>query len=381
MLRNFKTLSRAIITSTVILSYGAMAHATSPEIISRQALDLAGTQNFSEALRLIDTQKPEIRDSYDVRFTKARILSWADKHKKSERVFEELMRDYPGNPDIQSGYGYLEYYRGNYDLADMHFRNILQKYPDYTDATKGLELTQKARRSQRGYEWRIDVNAGVNSFDTDLSNWNHQSVRAEYNPNDMSVAFNAGATRYERFDATDIQFMAGARSSHKGPWNWEIGGGFTPDSDFRPKTTALVRGGYSHKLEGGHTLHTSIGYQMDDYKNANTIHTLTPEVTAYLTNEVTLTGRLIHVMQDSEDDQTGWLLSGEVPITDRLYGRLGYAMAPEAVNGVAIDTESIFGGLRYQLSEQTDMHLTLSRDDRENSYVRDGVNVGLTQRY
>ena len=102
---------------------------------------------------------------------------------------------------------------------------------------------------------------------------------------------------------------------------------------------------------------------------------------AYLDNGMVITGRLIHVLQSDVDDQTGFLISGAGPVSDRLGARLGYANAPETVGGIAIDTETVFGGLTYQISEQIELHGTYSRDDRENTFISNGVNFGITQRY
>ena len=383
MLLNMKKFGKALLLSSIIgLSVPTLASAQTPESVSVEALDLAATQQFGKALTLLDSQSPEIRETYDIRFTRARILAWSNDFDASANDYQALLIDYPGNPDIQSGYGYLEYYRNDFKQADFHFQNVLAAYPDYEDARKGLELTRKAReeaRRNRGHTVRIDANAELSTFNNGRDDWNNQSVRVEYVPG--KIAINGKVARYDRFGLTDIQLMGGARSAHNGKWDWEVGGGFTPSADFRADVTGLARIGRKFEMENGTTLRSSLGYQIDDYDNTGTIGTLTPQIEAYFENGLILTGRLIHIIQDDVKNQTGFLVSADTPIVDRLSGRAGYANAPETVNGIVIDTESIFGGLRYQISESTDVHATYTRDDRENTYVRNGVNVGLTQRY
>ena len=93
-----------------------------------------------------------------------------------------------------------------------------------------------------------------------------------------------------------------------------------------------------------------------------------------------LTGRLIGTIQSQEDDQLGWLVDGTIPLSDRLQLKAGYSRAPEAVDGLAITTESIFGGLSYKLRDDLDLHLNLARDDREDVYIRESINVGFTHK-
>jgi len=382
MRRELKQFGQSLLLGTAFaMLLPLWAYAATPSEISRQALDLAGNQNFSDALSLLGSQNPDIRESYDVRFTRARILAWSGNHKGSAAEYDALLRDYPGNLDVLNGYGYLDYYRGNLNDAEGKFRDVLANAPHYVDAQKGLEQVLAAREERRSstHRWRIDLNAGLNSIDSGFEDWNHQSVRVEHIPG--SVAVYGGATRYERFGLDDIQFLGGVRSNTSSRLDWEVGAGFTPSSDFRPDVTGLARLGYKFELDNGVVLHSSLGYQIDDYELTGTIHQLTPQLVAYLENGMVFTARLIHTVQDTAPDQTGILVSGLIPVMDRLNFRGGYANAPETVAGLSIDTESFFGGLAYQLTEGLEIHGTYTRDDRENTYTSDGFNVGLTQKY
>lgn len=382
MRRKFRKLGQSFMLGTAFAALLPLwAHANTPEDISAEALALAGAEDHTAALSLIAAQPAEIRETYDVRFTRARILAWAGDHDGSAAAYEALMSDYPNNPDIQNGYGYLEYYRGNLDEAEKYFNLVLASYPGYADASKGINRVERARVDRIGpnHKWRIDVGAGLSSFDNGQQDWNEQSLRVEYVPG--SIAGYGSVTRYERFGLDDIQLLGGVRSNTKNDWDWEIGAGATPDADFRAELTGLARFGYKFDMGNENVLHGSLGYQIDDYAATGQVHQITPQLIAYLNNGAVITARLIHVMQDGESDQTGFLASGLMPITPRLNVRAGYANAPEAVNGFAIDTESLFGGLSYRISNHTEVHGTYSRDDRMGVYIRDGFNVGLTQKY
>ncbi len=375
-----KLRTASIIGFFIALTGPLSAMAVSPGDVSKQAMDLAAANNFTQALALISSQDIETQNSYEVKFTQARILAWDNQYDAAAQAYESLLADFPGNPDIQNGYGYLEYYRGNYDRAEILLSEVLAKYPGYEDAQIGLKRVRDARADAKRKEkrWRLDVNGGTSSFNTDMAGWNYQSARVEHIPG--NIALHTDVTRYERFDQIDTQITVGARSNTNNSWDWQIAAGTTPSADFRPKLTGAARIGKSVDVNGT-IIHGSLGYQIDDYTTAGTIHQLSPQVVAYLDDDVVLSGRLMHVMQNGEDDQTGFMLSGSAPVVDRLSARIGYANAPEAINGRVINTESVFGGLSYQLTDSLDIHATYSRDDRENTYVRDAVNVGITTRY
>ena len=295
------------------------------------------------------------------------------------------MADFPGNDDVTFASGNLEYYQGNLKKADAIFTDILQRNPNYTDVAVARENVRKAQRTKRPYNWRIDGGAGLSSFDeTDLNNWNNQYLRAEYAPD--NVAYHAKVQNFRRFGQNNVQFEAGVADAKREDWDWGLAAGFTPSADFRPEFHIGGRVGRKIKLDNGPTLVTTLHYRYDQYTEAK-IHNISPEVTAYFQNGSRLTGRVINTVQSNESDQTGWLVSGSYPVSKKWTLNGGYAKAPEAVdNPNAIDslvvtTKSIFGGVSYAVSPQLDLHVNVVRDDRQDTYIRNAVNVGFTQKF
>jgi len=162
-------------------------------------------------------------------------------------------------------------------------------------------------------------------------------------------------------------------------WDWGLQAGFTPDADFRPDLSAGGRLGRALNKSQGAVIYPEVSYRFDDY-DTGAIHTVQPGVITYFDNGFVLTGRLIATLADNRDDQIGVLASGLMPVTDRLKLSLGVANAPEAIDGVAITTQSVFGGATYSLNDGLDAFVNLSRHDRENSYVRNSINVGITHK-
>jgi len=371
-----KALKRTAMIAALTLILPHIANASE---INAQALKLAEQKQFDAALKVLSRQDAAIANGYEHRFLRARILSWAGQYGAARTELNSLMAAHPDNPDLQLTLGNLEYYQGRLGAAKTQYERVLSKYPDYQDARNGLENVRKARAEAAANgqgTWRIDGSVGLSDFnEDDISKWNDQFLRVEYSPGD--IAYHASVQRYKRFGITDVQLQAGISDAVRGGWDWGLEAGVTPSATFRPELSLGARIGRAIDLENGTVLYPNVTYRFDDY-DSGTIHNVQPGVTAYLESGIILTGRLIATFQDNEDDQIGWLAEGRVPVSDSLELRAGYANAAEAIDGLAISTESLFGGLTYKVRDDLDVHLNLARDDRENSFVRNSANVGFT---
>ena len=378
-----------ILFSTLLIvggfGYGSTAAASDITAIDQKIQSSIAIKDFDQALELISQKTLVEQNTFDQRFLKARILSWKGDHRAARRALDTLMADFPGNDDVTFASGNLEYYQGNLKKADAIFTDILQRNPNYTDVAVARENVRKAQRTKRPYNWRIDGGAGLSSFDeTDLNNWNNQYLRAEYAPD--NVAYHAKVQNYRRFGQNNVQFEAGVADAKREDWDWGLAAGFTPSADFRPEFHIGGRVGRKIKLDNGPTLVTTLHYRYDQYTEAK-IHNISPEVTAYFQNGSRLTGRVINTVQSNESDQTGWLVSGSYPVSKKWTLNGGYAKAPEAVdnpnaiNSLVVTTKSIFGGVSYAVSPQLDLHVNVVRDDRQDTYIRNAVNVGFTQKF
>lgn len=370
--------NRVVYIIAAVLVFGETAWAND---INARALELAAEQRFDSALETLSKADAEIKSGYEHRFLKARILSWAGEYDAARRELDGLMREFPDNPDLQLAMGNLEYYQGNLDAAEIQYKTVLNRFPNYQDARQGLENVRKARadaKNNPNYKWRLDGGLGFTDLSQDgAEDWNTQFFRAEYTAG--ALAYHGSVQRYDRFGETNIQMQAGLSDAVRGGWDWGLEVGFTPDALFRPDFSAGGRLGRAIELPSGAVVYPNISYRYDDYA-AGGIHTVQPGLLAYLDDGLVLTGRLIGTFQDAEDDQIGWLVQSRKPVMNNLEFNFGYADAPEAIDGVAISTKSVFGGLTYAFRKDLDLHLNLARDDREGDSVRKSVNVGFTHR-
>ena len=370
-------LRHAILTATLVLSGPNFAWAN--EINSR-ALDLASQKKYEQALTLLSQQDASVRSGYEHRFLKARILSWSGQYSAAQIELDSLNSDFPENPDVGLALGNLAYYQSDLGTAKKYYQAVLDKYPDYQDARNGLENVRRAQSPGPAdkKDWRIDGGASFTDLSEDgLESWNSQFLRAEYAPDDL--AYSAAIQKYDRFGSSDIQFRAGLADAVKGGWDWGLEGAFTPDATFRPDFSLGGRLGKGVEMANDILLYPNLDYRYDEY-SATGIHTVQPGLTAYMENGIVLSGRLIGTFQDDEDDLLGWLGQARLPLSEDIIANFGYASAPEAIDGVAITTQSYFGGLSYSILDDLDIHLNVAHDDRENSFSRNSLNVGFTHK-
>jgi tetratricopeptide (TPR) repeat protein len=105
----------------------------------KSAKQLAGAQEFDEALQMLEIAPQSDQEAYSLNYLRAQILSWSGNHNKAERAFTELRQQYPQDADIAVSFGYLHLYQNNFEDAERLFTQVLDRFPDYQDAKKGLK--------------------------------------------------------------------------------------------------------------------------------------------------------------------------------------------------------------------------------------------------
>ena len=116
---------------------------TDTDVRLEQTRELVAQQKLEDALRILNGVRPSDRDHYDVKFLKARILSWSSQHTAAEETFLALRSQYPENADVMVSYGYLQFYQNKLGKAETIFVEVLAKHPDYEDAINGLARVRK----------------------------------------------------------------------------------------------------------------------------------------------------------------------------------------------------------------------------------------------
>ena len=344
-----------------------------------RADQLVAAKDFDGAIDVLNQLCAGDAATAESRLKTARILSWAGRYGEAEALFDRLLTEDPGNLDILVARGSLHYYQSELDQAEAVFTLVLDQAPAYTDARIGLENVRAAIAAEDerlGPVWRVDANYSETRVDGPQPDWQEFTVRSAYRHKNYS--YSAQVSRLDRFDLTDTEVTLGVERVARRGTNVSAHVSFTPSADFRADIG--VGAGVSHTFDPkwGPILQVGLNYDYDSFDESD-VHTVTPSLAAYFQSGLVLSGRVINVSQDSQFT-TGWLTQAYMPLGERFAARIGYAQAPEVINGVALDTTSVFGGVSVKLVKGVELSFNYSNDDREAAFDREGFNVGLTFR-
>ena len=373
--RNLRYAASAIALATVPVGT-AWAEGGHGEIMR-----LAEDKKFDAALARLELEDPAKKGDVEHLLLKARLLSWSGRYEAAQDVLSALKSANPENSDVDVALGSLAFYQSEFERAEKYYSDALAITPDHGDAASGLSRVNdaKAEAKKNDTRWRVDAGFGRSTFDTsDIEEWGEQFVNVSHKRD--NVALSVGATRYERFGAVDTQINAAIGKAKPGGLDWGLMAAATPDADFRAKSTLGGHFGGSFAICENVTAYAAVRYRRDSFED-KAVQSVQPEITAYFTSGTTVTAKAFVTSEKDEDTQVGWLAEVRQPVGDKVRVKLGVADAPELINGASVNTQSLFGGVSFDVSDDLTFHVNLARSDRENLHVRKDFSVGITRKF
>ena len=349
--------------------------------VQTEALNLAQLKQYDAALAVLDAADAETQAELSRDLLKARLLSWAGRYEEAHELLTKLKSQNPDAADIDVIFGNLFYYQGKLEPAEQSFASALSTAPDHGDAVSGMGRVEKAKEARRiaDLKWRVDAGASFSSFADDASDdWNEQFVNVQRRTGDVAVS--VGAHHYKRFGESDTQLNVGLASVKYGGVDLSVQVSAVPDADFRPDASVGGRVGKSIEVTEDIDAYLALGYRYDSF-GTGAVQTAQPELTATFSNGLELTSKLIVTRQENADTQTGFLVQGVYPVAKTVRLKLGFADAPEVINGQAVGTKSYFGGISFDVSDTLTFHANAARQDRAGNITRDDFVVGITRKF
>lgn len=396
--------SVATLCACFLLLLPHLAHATkrAAEWIDLARLE-ASDGRHEAALTAIDSALVLNPGDFDARLLRARVLSWQGRFGAADIAYRELLTERPADADARLGFSLLRYYEGRLDEAAVVLNGLLAENPANTDVVEAQTLVEKARMAQNEKpavrRWRVDAGGEYSTFTrtvADLPTWNQQFVQVGRRLDDGSAPLSVfgRVERFERYDLTDWALEAGvARTFFPGLYG-SFTAGFSPDAVFRPQWRVAADAEYQiRKASGPQDAIPSVWAlgtaRYDAYESAEFLG-LSPGVRTEWGPWAT-TGRLAHVREVGGEVLTGWSLRFDGvtgspsfgPVRENIRFLAGIADAPETevrgATAVTISTMTLFAGVALDFEREWTLNLGYARDDRENSWVRHSVNVGVAR--
>ena len=364
------------------MTLATTAHAGTQEILD-QSRALAEAKRYDEALELIAFEEKRAPENSELLMMKARILAWKGDYQAAQAILTPLRARYPNDDDILLVQAAIQGYEGRRDEATASYRSILVRNPNDADARQGLQRLEQAEIAAEGYRWQLDAGGEFSSFSrSSQDNWNQQFLQLSHFSPDRATTLHGQISRFDQFNRVDSYYELGASHRFTPRLNGYVLGGATHNADFRPDMR--LGGGGEVRLDapdsGSTAWWLTLDVQYDSYPTGD-VALYNPSLRFEPTDGWAITARRIIVDPEANKRLYGWLARVDGTITNDWRFLVGYANAPETVAGVAVDTKTIFGGLAYDIDTAHTVRIGYTRDDRENSFIRDAVNVSVSHRF
>lgn len=348
----------------------------------------------------------------DIALGLARVLAWKHDYDAARAIVAGILTRKPGDPEALEFKGRIALYTGRLAEADDAFSPSLRHSPNAIDALLGLGDVAAARgdriaadrfyRQAQGLapdskdiadrlnrpagddrRWRLDATFSHSTFSRQRrSDWRESFNQLSYDL-DSATKIHGRIEVSERFETIDSYFQMGLDRRFT-PWlNGYLYGGATPDADFRERWAALagaaIRIGEGRDSFGATLL--TLDSKHASYA-AEDINTISPGLQQYFGGDrVIFTARQINSIDSTDRLRSGWSIRLDLRLLDQTTVYLGTADAPDSANGSVAQTVSRFAGIVHDLTETIAVRLDAIREDRQDSYKRDSLALGLSWRF
>jgi len=371
----------------LLLLTASNAFAITPEQAISKANELAAQQQYDDALAIVENASKQYPKNTEIKLSIARIFSWMGNYAASENMIRTLGKEQDKNADVILLRANLAYYQQDYATAIKLYKRILEKNPNYQDATTGLAQAKKALSNPENisakYSWQMDAGYENSSFSRSAqTSWNQEFTQLTHFTKDHNTAIYGKITRYDQFKNIDSEYEAGVTHIFTDYFNAYASGAISPSPDFRPENK--VSAGGALRAISKEYIPTPLWLTLDShYDTYSTTKILgnSPGLRLELPYGWSIASRLILVDQIHTQRVYGRDFRIDGVINDRLNFYAGYANAPETVAAVTVQTKTYFGGIAFNVRPDTTLRLGYTHDDRENSYIRQGVIFSVSYRF
>lgn len=362
-----------------------IASLSEPEIkqIIEESHRLSDEKNYDAALKLLFQAERKAPENFELKMAIARTIDWQGDHEGAAQRLLELEKNHPPNPDIKLAQAYNQFYQSNYDQSQEIFEQILEDYPNYTDAQVGLDRVRSIAKSAESLNWLFDIGYEYSSFSRlKLTPWRQTFMQLTRLFNQKNTAVYGRVDRDDEFNSIDVTYTLGLEHRFSKRLYAYFFNGSTPgNATFQPKWTLAGGGGVRIDPEILEMpLWVTLNTRRDDYTNA-LVQNISPGLRFEPFGNWAINWREIIVTQPGVRALYGWYSSVEGAFIDEWRFKVGYSNAPETVAGQTVETRTWFGGFDIDLFPTMTLHLNYTHDNRQDSYIRRAYYAGVTYRF
>jgi len=370
----------ALLTGLCCVGFSAMAAESDPV---KQALQLAGEKNYSQAEAVLQEQDAISPGNPEILAARATILLWQSNFDQSKPIIDALVDAHPENADYQLLRANWHAYQGHLDLAEADYAAIVALHPEYAEAQTGLETMRARRESASSGLWRLDTGYGIGTFQgSEQPNWHHAFVQVTRQFNAAQTFLHARVERFNQFDTTNMQFEIGAAHKFADALYGDLAVAGSPEADYKSRFRLRIglNGRIANEAQTYFPLWLPVSYQDDWYTTVETRSFAAGPLLA-LAENWNISAKMLYSYQIGGKSTKGWSTQLDGRLTPDLGFVAGYAYAPDLDQASVIPSDTNFGALIYDVSERLSIRLDYARQSMANSYTRNSIDVGLSHKF
>lgn len=296
-------------------------------------------------------------------------------------AFEAALAIAPAYSDATFGLAQIALREGDVERARTLIEPLAAANPDNAEFRDLQASVNAAAGASDAPRWRLDLGTEASALSGGRSSWTDSATGLSYRLTDRTSI--GGRLRHARRSGADDWQVEG-RIDHRLTDRIGIYGlaAATPDADFLARSSFGI-GGTWRFFDGNSTLGPAvfgIDSRYDTFALAD-VWTVAPSVQMFTPDErFGFTARWIHAEDDRGTVADGFLLRADWTATERLRLFAGYADAPEISDGQLDETETVFGGLAFDVTDRLTLTGSYAHERRE-TFDRDTFGVGLSLRF
>lgn len=350
-----------------------------------QALEMRNAGDASSAqttLEQVIILNPKLAEAHSLL---AVILAAKGEYETANLHIKRAIGLSANDPDIKMAKARILSWQGKTTEAKEIVTIVVAEFPEYSDAQDFLTRLETIETSQENLNipWQVGVSFSRSTFSkVPLTPWK-QTTFSLYNQINEHNSAVFTLDMAERFSLHDVSVSLGINHNFENKSGLHFSLLSTIGAEFLPKW-AMKTGGFLKLNEGNGFFGPTIVGVDGKYSSYGLVKVKGVDLwlSQYiLAGKVWVTIRSINSFVNDGANPKGYSIRFDGYLKEGMRFFAGYADAPESDRGIVTTTKSYFTGFNFAIKDNLDFNVSYAHHDRENSYVRKEITVGLVHKF